>query len=237
MKQKIFTFLLIVATGLTACKKTQDQPDIRAYDQDQIQQYLTANGLTGFSEDTTPEGTGTTGIHYKIISPGAGDTLKYADNISLVFTLKSFDGKFVLADTISNHYYGYLGHLTDRNATTGFYLPYGLQLAIHNLLQYKGASMRVLIPSHLGYGITGYGTGSSSNVGTRIAGNQGLDLYVNVIGDQAVYDDKAINKFIADHGETANFTKDPLGYYYKTVTPVTGRPNAIGEFSNLTLSF
>jgi FKBP-type peptidyl-prolyl cis-trans isomerase FkpA len=236
MKQKIFTFLLIVATGLSACKKTQDQPDIRAYDQDEIQKYITANGLTGFSEDTTRDGTGTTGIHYKILTQGTGDTLKYSDKLSLVYTVKSFDGKFVRSDTIANHFYGYLGYLTAADLSTGFSLPDGLRLAVHNLLQYKGASMRVLIPSRLGYGITGTGSGSSSNTNTRVAGNQGLDIYVNVIGDQNAYDDKVITNYIAANNLTG-YVKDPLGYYYKIVTPGTGPVEAISEFSKLTMTY
>jgi FKBP-type peptidyl-prolyl cis-trans isomerase FkpA len=231
MKQKIFTLLLIVATGLSACKKNDNQLDIRAYDQEQIKNYIAANGLTGFSEDTTPDGTGTTGLHYKIISQGTGDTLKYADSVSIVFTVKSFDGRYISADTINNHLAGLLGYFK-----TPYNLPQGLQLAIHNILRYKGSSMRLLIPSHLAYGKSGTGSGSASNTNTRIAGNQCLDYYVNVIGDQAVYDDNVITKYIATNNLTG-FTKDPLGYYYKTVKQGTGPEGAIGEFSKLTLTY
>jgi FKBP-type peptidyl-prolyl cis-trans isomerase len=231
MKQKIFTFLLIVATGLSACKKTQDQPDIRAYDKEQIQKYITANGLTGFSEDTTPDGTGTTGIQYKIISQGTGDTLKYSDQISLVYTVKSFDGKYTSSDTITNHVNGFLGYLK-----TQFNLPIGVQLAIHNILKYKDSNMRLLIPSRLAYGVNGYGTGSISNVNTRIAGNQCLDYYVHVIGNQAAYDDKVINNYIAANSLTG-YVKDPLGYYYKIVTPGTGPIEGISEFSKVTTTY
>ncbi|MBB5395720.1 FKBP-type peptidyl-prolyl cis-trans isomerase [Mucilaginibacter sp. AK015] len=231
MKQKIFTFLLIAATGLTACKKnTDNQPDIREYDQQQIQAYISANGLTDFSQDTTKDGTGTTGMYYKIITQGSGDTLKYADRISMVYTLKTLDGKYVSSDTITNHLYEYLGHLVNDN------LPQGLQLAVHNLLQHKGASMRVLIPSRLAYGQKGYGSGSITNVNTRIGGNQSLDYYVHVIADQEVYDDKVINNYIAANNLTG-YTKDPLGYYYKITTPGTGPEGGISEFSNVDLTY
>jgi len=242
MKQKIFTLLLIVATGLSACKKTQDQPDIRVYDQEQIQKYIADNGLTGFSEDTTPDGTGTTGIRYKIISQGTGDTLKYSDQISLVYTLKSFDGKYISSDTITNHINGFLGYFKSQ-----YNLPEGVQLAIHNILRYKGSSMRLLIPSRLAYGVSGYGSGSITNVNTRIAGNQCLDYYVNVIGDQSAYDDKVINNFLTAHSLTG-YSKDFVlidssgiqlkkYYYYKIVTPGTGTVGAISEFSKLTMTY
>ncbi|MES2060600.1 MAG: FKBP-type peptidyl-prolyl cis-trans isomerase [Bacteroidota bacterium] len=242
MKQKIFTLLLIVATGLSACKKNQDQQqDIRSYDNEQIQKYIAANGLTGFTADTTTDGTGKTGIQYKIITQGTGDTLKYSDKVSLVYTLKSFDGKYTSADTINNHMYDFLGYLTKDN------LPQGLQLAIHNILRYKNSSMRLLIPSRLAYGINGTGSGSISNVNTRIAGNQCLDYYVHVIGDQSAYDDKVINNYIAANN-LSGFSKDfalidssgvklKKYYYYKTVTPGTGVIGAITEFSKVTTTY
>jgi FKBP-type peptidyl-prolyl cis-trans isomerase FkpA len=236
MKQKIFTFLLIAA-GLTACKKNDsNQPNIREFDEQKIQAYISANGLTGFTADTTKDGTGTTGIHYKIISQGTGDSLKYSDNISLVYTMKSFDGKYTAADTISNHFYGYLGQLTAVNPVTGFRLPPGLQLAIHNLLKYKGSNMRVLIPSRLGYGVNGFGSGSISNVNTRIAGNQSLDFYVHVISDQDIYDEQVIKNYIAANNLTG-YTKDALGYYYKIVTPGTGPLDEISEFTTVTTTY
>jgi FKBP-type peptidyl-prolyl cis-trans isomerase FkpA len=248
MKQKIFTFLLIAAAGLTACKKNDsNQPNIREFDEQKIQDYISASGLTGFSADTTKDGIGTTGIHYKIISQGTGDSLKYSDNISLVYTMKSFDGKYTAADTISNHFTGYLGQLTAVNQLTGFRLPPGLQLAIHNLLQYKGSSMRVLIPSRLGYGVNGFGSGSISNVNTRIAGNQSLDFYVHVISNQDIYDDKVIYNFITANNLTG-YAKDfslvdssgiqvKKYYYYKIITPGTGTIGDIKEFTNVTATY
>jgi FKBP-type peptidyl-prolyl cis-trans isomerase FkpA len=99
MKQKIFTFLLIAAAGLSACRKDTVDPTIQEYDEQQIQNYIAANSLTGFTRDTI--GGDTTGMYYKIINPGTGPNLEYSDRLSLVFTLKSFDGKYTSADTIS----------------------------------------------------------------------------------------------------------------------------------------
>jgi FKBP-type peptidyl-prolyl cis-trans isomerase FkpA len=206
--------------------------------------YIAANGLSGFTEDPTLDGAGTTGMQYKIITPSTrtgADSIKYSDKISLVYTIKSFDGKYTSVDTINNHLYDFLGYLTKDN------LPQGLQLAIHNLLQYKGASMRVLIPSRLAYGINGTGSGSSSNVNSRIAGNQCLDYYVHVIDNQDIYDDKVINNYIAANN-LSGFVKDfalidsagiqvKKYYYYKTVTVGTGNIGDIKEFSNVTTTY
>ncbi len=235
MKQKIFTFLLIAAAGLTACKKLDNQPDIRAYDNQQIEAYISANGLSDFKADTTKDGSGTTGMYYKVLTPGSGDTLKYADKVSLVYTLKSFDGKYVSSDTINNHMNDFLGHLTANN------LPKGLQLAIHNLLKYKGGSMRLLIPSRLAYGVNGFGSGSITNVNTRIAGNQSLDYYVHVIGDQNAYDDLVIKNYMAANNLTG-YLKDSADasvkghYWYKVITPGTGGIE-ISEFSTVTTTY
>jgi FKBP-type peptidyl-prolyl cis-trans isomerase FkpA len=228
MKQKIFTFLLIAVAGLSACRKDSVDPTIKEYDEQQIQNYIAANGLTGFSRDTT--GGDTTGMYYKIILPGTGARLEYSDRLSLVFTLKSFDGKYTSADTIINHFYDYLGHLAQDG------LPKGLQTGIFNLLKYKGASMRLLIPSHLAYGKTGYGTGSVTNVNTRIAGNQCLEYYVHVIDNQPAYDDQVIQNYITANSLTG-YTKTASGLYYKVVTPGTGTVGEINDLSIVTSTY
>jgi FKBP-type peptidyl-prolyl cis-trans isomerase FkpA len=229
MKQKIFTFLLIaVVAGLSACRKDTVDPDIKQYDEEQIQNYITSNSLTGFSRDTI--GGDTTGMYYKIIMPGSGANLEYSDRLSLVFTLKSFDGKYNSSDTISNHFYDYLGHLAQDG------LPKGLQTAIFNLLKYKGASMRLLIPSHLAYGRNGYGTGSVTNVNTRIAGNQSLEYYVHVIDDQKAYDDLVIRNYLTANS-LSGYTKTATGLYYKVITPGTGTVGEIKDLSIVTSTY
>jgi FKBP-type peptidyl-prolyl cis-trans isomerase FkpA len=219
MKQKIFTFLLIAAAGFTACRKNSDaDPDIKQYDEQQIQAYMSANGLTDFSKDTT--GGDTTGMYYKIFSKGVGVPLEYSDRVSLVFTLKSFDGRYISTDTITNHIYNYLGHLNTKDPQTSANLPKGLMLGIKNLLKYRDGSMRLLIPSRLAYGKAGTGTGSVTNTNTRIAGNQSLDYYVHVINDQQVYDDLVIRNYMTANSLTG-YTKTATGVYYKILKDKT----------------
>jgi FKBP-type peptidyl-prolyl cis-trans isomerase FkpA len=233
MKQKIFTFLLIAAASLTACRKTGTEPDIKQYDEQQIQGYITANGLTGFSKDTT--GGDTTGMYYKIFNKGVGAPLEYSDPVSLVFTVKSFDGKYTLSDTIINHIYNYLGHLYITNNTTATNLPKGLMLGIKNILKYRDGSMRLLIPSRLAYGAAGFGSGSITNVNTRIAGNQSLDYYVHVINDQQVYDDLVIRNYMTANALTG-YTKTASGIYYRILTPRTAG-TFIDEASTVTTTY
>lgn len=229
MKQILYTLLLFCVIGLFACKKNKQDIDIKQFDDQQIQNYISSHGLTGMQRDLTSGDT--TGIYYQILSPGnPNKRITYSDSVSLVFTVNSFDGKFIAADTIgSNHVTNFLGHITQNN------LPYGLELALINILKYKGGRMRLLLPSHLAYGSVGYGSGSSSG-NNRIAGNQCLDYYVNLIDDQGVYDDKVVKSYIANNSlsgfvrasvgtDTLGSNNEPKNYiYYKITQPGVGAP-------------
>ena len=235
MKQIIFTLLLITSIGLVSCRKTKNDPDITQFDQSQIQSYIAANGLTGMK--TNPGDT--SGIYYQILSQGstAGVTpVDYPDSIAFVYTLKSFDGKYVNLDSLNTtHVSNLLGHLTN----TGAPIARGLQIAIHDIIKYKGTRARILIPSRLAFGVNGYGSGSSSNTNTRILGNQCLDYYINLVSSVDAYDDAIIRAYM----KTNNI--DPLSYvhitdpnargkglYYKVTTPGTGAGDAIGDGSS-----
>jgi len=205
---------------LVSCRKDKNEPDIKQYDQQQIQNYISTNHITGMVRDTV--GGDTTGLYYKIILPGSGTPLAYTDNVSFVFQLRSFDGTYQSLDTVDNHYQGYVGHVVS-NA-----LPNGLQLAIINDLKYSGGSMRILIPSHLAYGLSGYGSGSSQNANSHILGNQCLDYYVHIIAKQPdvvnaqnIYDYQVIQNYLAADGLSSLYTLDS-GVYYHIQTQGTG---------------
>lgn len=225
MKKILFTLIMLFAIGLAACRKSTAELDIKAYDQQQIQAYIAANGITGMQKDTT--GQDTTGIWYKIITPGKDvtDTLGYADQVSYVYTQKSFDNKYILADTILDHYQGYVGHIA----------PKGLAMAFHNILKYNGGKMRVLIPSHLAYGVSGAGSGSSTVANGRIAGNQCLDYTINTIADQAAYDQMVIQNYMTANN-LSGYTKTADGLWYKITTAPTGT-TAININSTITLTY
>lgn len=217
MKRTIFSLLLLTAIGFVACKKDKYQPDIKQFDDDQIKAYISSSGLSGFAKEDS-------GMYYKIISPGTGPALQYTDSIAFVFTLRSFDGNYISTDTINNHYEDFMGHIKD----LGY--PIGLQLAMHNLLNHRGGTMRLLVPSHLGYGAGGTGSGSSTVSNTRIKGNQGLDYYIHVISDQYdvnhsaqdAYDQQIIKNYIAANNLTSTMHLDPSGFWYAITTPGTG---------------
>lgn len=227
MKQTTFTLLFFCAIALLSCRKDNNQPGIREYDDDQIKNYISANGISGMSRDTS-------GMYYKIIQTGSGTPIQYTDNISIVYSVRSVDGKFIAEDTVVNHLQSYVGHIASTGYPIGFGIT-GVQQAIRDILKYRGGSMRLLVPSRLAYGVAGAGSGSSS-VATRIAGNQSLDIYIHVISDQAAYDKATITKFIAANNLGANVFEDPDGYWYNLRTPGTGTV-PINDNSTVTMTY
>jgi FKBP-type peptidyl-prolyl cis-trans isomerase FkpA len=224
-------------TGLQSCRKDKIQLNIKQYDSVEIHNYIVSHGLTGFKKDTT--GGDTSGIWYKIINPGNGAPIQYADKLAMIYTEQTFDGTYAVIDTIEQHFNDYVGNIQN----DGY--PLGLQTAVHNLLIYPNASMRVLIPSHLAYGINGKGSGSSQVANNRIGGNECLDMYVHAIAKDdhsdtsaaafAAYSDEEIQTYMRDSSLTG-YTKTADGLYYKVLTPaVTNDPIQI--YSTITATY
>ncbi len=220
MKHTYSGLILLLTTVLFSCRKEGNDIDIKTYDQQQIEAYIRSNNLTSMKRDLTDGDT--TGIYYEIIGQGANtpeNVLNYDTRISFVYSAKSLDGKFVQADTILNHSYSFVGRLLDNTGSA--LLPKGLMLAIHNLAKYKGTRAKFIIPSRLAYGRSGSGTGDG-----RLPGNQSLEYYVNIINNQADYDDQVISKYLTANNLTG-YTKLPAGdpfagLYYKVTQKGTG---------------
>lgn len=228
MKQTNFTLLFFAVITLMACNKDKYDVTITQYDDEQIKNYISANGITGMTRDGS-------GMYYKIINSGSGKAIEYSDNISIVFTARTVDGRFVSEDTVINHYQGYAGHISSTGYPLGFGVK-GLQQAVHDILKYRGASMRILIPSNLAYGVGGAGAGSSE-VSTRIGGNQCLDVYVHLISDQEKYDQSVIKNFIASNNLGSSVLEDPTDHYWYNIrTPGTGTV-PINENSTITATY
>ena len=205
MKQSYLALFFLTVLGLYSCRKDGDDIGINEFDQNQIDAYIKANNLTGMQRDKAGN-VDTTGIYYQILNQGKGEVLDYDKRISLVYTIKSLDGKYAVTDTFVNRSYNYLGTVA----------PKGLMLALYNLAKTKGTQARFLIPSRLAYGTNGIGTG-----GGRLPGNESLDYYVNVLNDVDKYDDISINKYI---------TANSLSGYDKitsVTSPVGGSPSII----------
>ncbi|WDF54635.1 FKBP-type peptidyl-prolyl cis-trans isomerase [Mucilaginibacter sp. KACC 22063] len=209
MKRTLTTLLALctvglISVGMLSCRKDQTEPNIKQYDDEQIQNYIKANNLTGYVRDQGD----TTGIYYKILRAGTGKALSYTDKIFYVYTQSSLDGKFTQTDTFTYRGNNFVGEMT----------PSGIQLAIVNMLKNYGTQAHVLIPSHLAYGTSGSGTGS-----TRLPGNESIDYYINMItpDNQAAYDDVSIQQYMKANG-LSGYTKTSSGLYYKVTKQGTG---------------
>ena len=226
MKLKFFTLLLLSATCFLSCRKINNDPDIKQYDEQQIQNYIAANGLNSMVRDTTNGDT--TGTYYQILTPGQGARVDYSSIVSYVYTIKSFDGKYILSDTVTNHYNGPLGYSAPP-------VPYGLTFAIRNNLKYLGGKMRVLVPSRLAFGKNGYGTGSNTLTSGRIAGNQCLDVTVNLIANQGNYDQLVIKNYMTANNLTG-YTMTANSMWYKITTAPTGT-TTINDNSTISMNY
>jgi FKBP-type peptidyl-prolyl cis-trans isomerase len=204
MKRLFYIVIAVIAFGLVSCRKSSDNLTIKQFDQNSIQTYMSQNGLNDFQRDTT--GGDTTGIYYKIVTPGTGSVVDYTDLVSYVYTYHTFDGNYSTTDTIVNHTNTYVGHIA----------PTAVQIAVKNILKHKGGKIRFLVPSRLAFGINGYFSGAIT-----INGNQCLDYTVSLINNQATYDDQSINKYMTANS-LSGYTKTASGLYYKIVTAGTG---------------
>jgi FKBP-type peptidyl-prolyl cis-trans isomerase FkpA len=210
MKQTYLALFFLLTLGMFSCRKDKNDIDIKAYDQSQIEAYISANKLTNMTRDKMG-GVDTTGIYYEILGQGRGQALDYDTRATVVFSVKSFDGQYVSSDTILNHSYTFIGNIP----------PNGLMLAVLRIAKNKGTRAHFVIPSRLAYGASGLGTGSS-----RLRGNQSLDYYVNVIDDtkQVQYDELSIQKYAQANGiNLSSYTHNATnGLYYKVTQPGTG---------------
>ena len=212
-------------TGLPSCRKNNVELNIHQYDSVQIQNYIAANHLTGFKRDTVNGDT--SGIWYRISVPGSGTPLQYSDLVTFVYTEQTFDGKYALVDTIAQHFDDYVGHIQNDHFTQG------LQIAVHDLMVYPNATIRVLVPSHLAFGVSGTGSGSSQVANNHIAGNQCIDFYVHAINNFGPYDDLVIKHYLADSASLSGYSDS---IYYKVLTPgATNDP--ITSLSTITCTY
>jgi FKBP-type peptidyl-prolyl cis-trans isomerase FkpA len=201
----IYTLSALIIVMITGCKKDGNNINIKQHDDDQIQAYIKNNGLTGMQRDTSNGDT--SGIYYQIITPGTGNLLEYYDKISLTYRVYNFDDTYNSTDTIVNHVNTYVGYLA----------PVGLQLGIKFDLKRRGGAIRLLVPSHLAYGVNGI-TSANTKV---LQGNQCLEYFVNIVNDQAAYDDLSIQNYMKRYN-LSGFTKTNSGLYYKVTKVGTG---------------
>ncbi|MHB1178756.1 MAG: FKBP-type peptidyl-prolyl cis-trans isomerase [Daejeonella sp.] len=193
-------FLLL--SIFVACKKGYETVDV--IDDRNLTTYIQQNKLnvTEYKD---------TGIYYEVLEPGTGPNVEYSEELPLIFTKRSLDGKYVSTDTfsINNRDYRFLGYVN----------PEGVRVGVKEVLKKKSGSIRMLIPSRLAFGRNGVGD---------IPGNASLDITVKVLDKSKIneYEDFSIKKYMAANSLTG-FTKTASGLYYKIDQPGTGSPIAV----------
>ncbi|WP_207534961.1 FKBP-type peptidyl-prolyl cis-trans isomerase [Desertivirga arenae] len=115
-----------------------NEKDIINYDDLSLRNFMTSNGLSGFTKIQK----GDSIVYYKISDPGTGSSITKDSTISFVFTGRLLNGKIFQQNSESSVFPSLLAQLVP-----------GLQLTIP--LIKEGGSLRVLIPSRLAYGIYG----------------------------------------------------------------------------------
>jgi FKBP-type peptidyl-prolyl cis-trans isomerase FkpA len=211
MKQTYLALFLLFTLAIASCRKSGNDIDIKTYDNNQIRDYVSANGLSSMKRDTV--GGDTSGIHYQITRQGRGAVLNYDTRIAFSYTVRSLDGKYSVTDTITARSYNAVGLLA----------PKGLMMVMHDVIKNKGTAARFLIPSRLAYGRSGNGVGSG-----RLPGNESLDYTVNVLDNDnttamAAYDDLSIRNYCkANNIDINSYTKTATGLYRKVGQTGTG---------------
>ena len=94
-----YSFLIALAFVAVISACTKEYASISEEDDTNIQAYISANNLSMQKFDTT-------GAYYSVVSEGKGPDLDYTQQILLIFTVKSLDGKYTSQDTFANHHAG-----------------------------------------------------------------------------------------------------------------------------------
>lgn len=134
--KKILICLVLLVTGLSACKKGTDyDPEKQAAADDEvIQKFITANNITAQKHAT--------GLYYVISGAGSGNITYNANTtVKVKYTGRLLTGKIFEQSTIEYPVGGFID---------------GWKIGIP-LIQ-KGGKVRLLIPSGLAYGPGGQGS-------------------------------------------------------------------------------
>ncbi len=190
---------LLLLSIVVACEKEYES--IESIDDKNVTAYIQANKLNVIEYQDT-------GVYYEVIKSGTGPDVEYSDQVGLLLTIKSLDGKYTSLDTfsVSNRYYEFLGYFS----------PEGVRTGVKEVLKKRSGVLRAIIPSRLAFGRNGNG---------QIPGNASLDITVTVLDKSKIreYEDAVIKKYMTANS-LSGFTKTSSGVYYKIAEPGTASP-------------
>lgn len=211
-----FYFLLAALLMLSGCEKEYE--GIEEVDAREVQAYIQRNNLDVQQYNNT-------GIYYKVITEGNGDSLEYTDRIFATFTAKSLDGSFDMQADSINRFSSFLGYFA---ASKGY--PQAFATIIKEKVT-RGSTVRIIIPSHQAYGRGGHST-------LDIPGNASLDCIVTVydVNNQTEFEDIFVKRYIDANYSSTTLSRTPKGLYYHIITEGTGT-EVVTPASDITVSY
>lgn len=211
---------------IAACKK-QDYTSVEALDDENIAAYIQANNLN-------MEPLGTTGMFYQIIEEGKGSDLTYTKSYPIIYTKKSLDGSYSVADTFASasRYMDFLGYFlgeTNQGSVVANIPGYqqilekdnGLKMALRTVLKKANGKIRILVPSRL------FNDSRNGNADLGIPPNASMDYEIRVLDSASIpaYEDLAIRKRIQVLGlNLSDYQKTETGIYYNISKLGEGTP-------------
>jgi FKBP-type peptidyl-prolyl cis-trans isomerase FkpA len=152
----VISFLLL--TGPGCVKNTACTPKSASSEAAQIQNYASANGITAVATSS--------GLYYQVLDPGTGASPSINSRVVITYTAMLLDGTVFDQRTTPNN-----------TQATGPDSPWALGDLIEGWrigipLIKKGGHIKLIVPSSMAYGCTGYGT---------IPGNSVLFFDINLV--------------------------------------------------------
>ncbi|WP_353125134.1 FKBP-type peptidyl-prolyl cis-trans isomerase [Parapedobacter pyrenivorans] len=222
----------IVAIGIAAialsmgCQKKEYQ-SFEELDNANIREYIQKNNLTVHQYKETD-------LFYQVLEEGTGDPIDYTKTYPIVYTVKSLDGTYNSADTLSanNRYAAFFGYFPFGSSAAGtptVERTGDFKEVIREVLQKANGKVRIIVPSRLMYGRNG--------VPSRgIPPNASLDYVVTVHNNFADYEDGVIHQMIASASlNVDDFTKTEDKIYYHIIEQGDG--DAITADSTVTVDY
>lgn len=212
-----FFVMLITATAvsLSGCSKKEYQ-SFEELDNANIREYIDKNNLNVSQYKDTD-------LFYEVLEEGTGNPIDYKKNYPVVYTVKSLDGVYNSADTLSpsNRYADYFGYFPFGSGAAGtptVERKGDFKEVIREVLKNTNGKIRIIVPSRLMYGRKGLPE-------QGIPPNASLDYVVTVHDNFTDYEDGVIQKMIANAGlNLEDFTKTEDNIYYRISVQGTGDP-------------
>lgn len=222
----LITFGIATIGVIAGCSKKEYQ-SFEELDNANILEYIRKNNLNVSQYKETD-------LFYEVLEEGTGNPIDYKKSYPIVYTVKSLDGVYNSADTLSanNRYADFFG-----------YFPFGSSFAgsptveregdfkevIREVLKETNGKIRIIVPSRLMYGRDG-------NRKLGIPSNASLDYVVTVHDNFVDYEDGVIQRAIANAGlDLEDFTKREDHSYYHIIQQ--GEGDAVSADSTVTVNY